>query len=117
MSEQVIDLDEFLERVQEDKELLLELLDIFQDDFATKRKMLGEAVESNDLEQIKNISHSLKGASGNISAKPLREVFVKFEDMGRIGDLKEAGDVLAVLDKESEALFNHMDELREKFKA
>ena len=37
MAEDIIDLPDVLERVQDDKELLLELLDIFQEDFVSKR--------------------------------------------------------------------------------
>ena len=33
MSEEIIDLKEVLERVQDDRELLNELLDIYQEDF------------------------------------------------------------------------------------
>ena len=65
MSDEVLDLNEFLERVQDDKELLLELLDIFSDDYQKKRVQLEEAVNKNDSEQIKSVAHSLKGASGN----------------------------------------------------
>jgi len=40
MGREVLDLNEFLERVQNDKELLLELLDIFVEDFQEKRKQM-----------------------------------------------------------------------------
>ena len=44
MSEEIIDLKEVLERVQDDKELLDELFDIYQEDFVQKRQALGEAI-------------------------------------------------------------------------
>ena len=40
MSEPIIDLKEFLERVQDDRELLVEIADIYEQDFVEKRKIL-----------------------------------------------------------------------------
>ena len=40
MSEEILDLKEVMERVQDDKELLLELFDIFITDYSEKRKLL-----------------------------------------------------------------------------
>jgi len=83
MSEDLLDVNEFMERVQDDKELLLELLDIFLADYMEKRKTLQEAVDGQDFEQIKGVAHSLKGASGNISAKSMCEIFSSLEEMGK----------------------------------
>ncbi len=112
MSEHVIDLEEFLERVQDDKELLLELLDIFMDDFQQKRKLLDTAISSNDFEEVKNISHSIKGASGNISAKSLRMLFLRLEDMGGNSDLSGAQDLLIDVDKSFDDLKKRCAELK-----
>ncbi len=98
MSNEILDLNEFLERVQDDKELLLELIDIFSEDYAIKRKLLQEAVEQDNFEEIKSISHSLKGASGNISAITLRKIFLDFEEMGKASDLSGGKEKLADLD-------------------
>ena len=68
MQEKIIDLEDALDRVQDDKELLLELFDIFEKDFKVKRKELEKSLSDGDVETVRNISHSLKGASGNISA-------------------------------------------------
>ncbi len=68
MSEEIIDLKDVLERVQDDKELLAELFDIYQEDFVVKRQALGEAITAKDITKIKEIAHSMKGSSGNISA-------------------------------------------------
>ncbi len=53
MSEEIIDLKDVLERVQDDKELLDELFDIYQEDFVIKRKALGDAIAANDIAKIK----------------------------------------------------------------
>lgn len=115
MSE-AIDVKEVLERVQDDKELLLELFDIFQQDYADKRKNLNDFIAQNDLEQIKALAHSLKGASGNISAKKLHLIFVKLEQTGKSGDLSGVGAVLAELDGEYSLVQTHIAQLKKDFK-
>ena len=114
MNDDVLDLKEFLERVQDDKELLLELLDIFQQDFQDKRVLLNTAIEKNDYEQIKSIAHSLKGSSGNISAKTLRATMLIFEEMAKSKNLAEARNIFNKMDGQFEALKNRIQILRKE---
>jgi len=114
MSENTLDLNEFMERVQEDKELLLELLDIFVDDYVKKRKLLQDAVDQSDYEQIRNIAHSLKGSSGNISAKDLRLIFMDVEEMGKISNVEGIDDKLTAMDKEYELLTVRIEEVKKE---
>src|SRR5271156_153309 len=85
MDDEIIDLKDVLERVQDDKELLAELFDIYEEDFVVKRKGLGEAIAAQDIAKIKEIAHSMKGSSGNISAKPLHAACLKLEAQAREG--------------------------------
>jgi len=117
MSEETLDLDEFLERVQDDKELLVELLDIYTEDFQNKRKLLGEAVKNSNFEEISSIAHSLKGASGNISAKSLMEFFLEFEEKSKSSDLSGADDLLTNIDKSFEALSARISTIKDEYKS
>ncbi len=114
MSEKIIDVPEFLDRVMEDKDLLKELLDIFTADYVQKREDLGKAVTAKDFEPIRSIAHSLKGASGNISAKPLREVCVILEKKGKEQDGEGLEELLAELDKQYAALQERIVTLKEE---
>lgn len=114
MGDEIIDVPEFLDRVQEDKDLLKELLDIFVEDFEQKRVKLGEAVTNKDFETIKSIAHSVKGASGNISAKPLREVCVVLENKGKGRDDSGLPGLLEDLDREYAALKKRIGTLKEE---
>ncbi|MBP9854405.1 MAG: Hpt domain-containing protein [Candidatus Omnitrophica bacterium] len=104
MSDEIIDVPEFMDRVQEDKDLLKELLDIFVEDFEQKREKLTEAAATKDFETIKSIAHSIKGASGNISAKPLRAVTIKLETRGSEKNASDLDMLLKDLDREYAAL-------------
>jgi len=117
MSDDILDFNEFMERVQDDKDLLMELLDIFAEDYQEKIASLQKAVNNNNIEEIKSIAHSLKGASGNISAKRMRELFLSMEDTVKNSDMDGANKILEDLSKEYEALNSRINELKEEFKS
>ena len=85
MNEEIIDLKDVLKRVQGDKELLADLFDIYQEDFVIKRQALGDAIAAHDIAKIKEVTHSIKGSSGNISAKPLYAACLKLEILAKEG--------------------------------
>ncbi len=115
MDHEVLDVPEFLERVQDDKELLLELLDIFVEDFEQKRPLLEEAINASDFEEIKSIAHSIKGASGNVSAKCLREVIIQIENMGKNSDVSNGEDLLKQLDEAFVQLSARIKEVKTEY--
>ena len=98
MATDIIDLPDFLERVQDDKELLLELLDIFQEDFVAKREALGEAVAATNIPKIKEVAHSLKGSSGNISAKTMHAACLQLEHLAKSGTNVGMEDLIKTID-------------------
>ena len=62
--------------------------------------MLDEAVAKNDFDQVRNIAHGLKGASGNISAKKLRISFSNLGQMAKSQDFSKAQETLALIDQQ-----------------
>jgi HPt (histidine-containing phosphotransfer) domain-containing protein len=114
MSENILDLKEFLERVQDDKELLVELLGIYEEDYIKKRIQLEKAFKENNHEEVKNIAHSLKGASGNISAKNLRVIFLQLEEMGKNKSFSGFETILAQIDQQFGLLKLRMEEIKKE---
>ena len=92
MSHEIIDINDVLERVQDDRELFLELLDIFEEDFAEKRKMLSDFVSKHDFQEIKDVIHSIKGASGNISAKAMHASCAEIEKLAEAKDIEKLSE-------------------------
>ena len=101
--------------MQGDKELLLELLDIFQDDFVEKRKALTQALNEKDLSKIKLLAHSIKGASGNISAKPIYASCLKMEHLARDNDINQMDSIFKELDQQFEDLKVNIVKLKKEF--
>jgi len=114
MSKEILDLDDFMSRVQDDKDLLLELLDIFISDYQKKRQALEEAFGKGDYEAIEHVAHFLKGSCGNISAGSLRAVFLEVENMGKNRVVGDAKKYLDDIDKKYGELAVYIGEIRTK---
>jgi HPt (histidine-containing phosphotransfer) domain-containing protein len=98
MSEEIIDLKDVLDRVQDDKELLDELLDIYQEDFVQKRSALQAAIAATDIAAVKMVAHSMKGSSGNISAKSMHAACLKLEALAKEGKTDGMQEVVVDID-------------------
>ncbi len=98
MSEPIVDLKDVLERVQDDKELLVELFAIYEEDFINKRKSLGEAVAAKDITKIKEIAHSMKGSSGNVSIKPMYAACLQLEQLAKENKTDGMAELLTAID-------------------
>lgn len=110
----IIDIDEALERVQDDEELFLELLDIFQEDYEEKHPELVDGIENGDAGKIQNIVHSLKGAASNISAKQIQACCAEMELLAEQNQLENFQEKAARLHEEYGRLKAKISEIKQK---
>lgn len=115
MSDPIIDLPEVMERVQEDKELLVELFGIFTEDYRQKSGQLKAAVSTQDFEMIKEVVHSIKGAAGNISAKLVHNVCKNIEQLALAKNIAGVEQAVPLLDAEFKKLQVRMAEIKKQF--
>ncbi len=116
MELRVIDVEDALDRVQDDKELLLELFDIFQDDFEEKYPVLKDVSERGEAEEVRNLAHALKGAAGNISAQQIHKTCGQIEGMANDDVLDGVDELLTTLFKQFGAFVREADKLRALYK-
>jgi HPt (histidine-containing phosphotransfer) domain-containing protein len=109
---QIIDMDDVMDRLQDDKDLLFELLDIFTADFQDKRKQLAELLTNKDFDGIKDVVHSLKGAAGNISACALYASCVLVEEQAEHEDSAGIAESYLTIDKQFKDLLLFTQELK-----
>jgi len=100
MNNKVIDLEDVLERVQNDWELLFELFDIFEQDFIVKKPMCDDLFSRQEFEKLRDIAHSLKGAAGNISTKKLFDSFYQIEKLSEERTPEQIPAILKAVDKQ-----------------
>jgi PAS domain S-box-containing protein len=86
----IFDWDGVLDTFLGQKETVLSLLGRFIAKAEGQLTGLAEALESRDLQRFREISHSLKGASWNLSARRLGDAALSGETAGRNGDAEAA---------------------------
>lgn len=117
MSEKILDLDDLLARVQDDKELLIELFEIFEEFYPERREVLNTAMGKNDFKEVKDIIHSIKGAAGNISAVTMHRICTELEERAENKDLATVKEELPALDKQFNSLKLAMQKVRNDLQA
>jgi signal transduction histidine kinase/CheY-like chemotaxis protein/HPt (histidine-containing phosphotransfer) domain-containing protein/predicted hydrocarbon binding protein len=104
-----IDLETALNRFGGDKEFFKEMVGEFLGYVPKQLEKLTEAVERGDAKVVEREAHSLKGAAGNLGAKPIADLASQLELLGREKNLTGAMDMfgnLKTLLKELEGYFN-----------
>jgi HPt (histidine-containing phosphotransfer) domain-containing protein len=102
--DQYVNMPEFLARVDNDRELLAELLTLFQEDFPRLRDALHGAVDAGDPCQVQQAAHTLKGMLANLSIKQGAELAANIEAAARSGDAREVQRTVAAFDREEAGL-------------
>ncbi len=100
MLSNIIDIQEALERVQNDHKFLLELMHDFERDYRIKRKIIGQAVGRRDFDKIQEAIHSVKGAAGNIAVKPIHNSCMIIEYLVVCQDMDLIKEVLYDIDQQ-----------------
>jgi len=93
----------FLERVGGDEDICTEILNTFLIDFPSRMEAMEDAYNRGDLDVLRREAHTVKGASGNISASLLQEAAARLEAAVASGDrdplLKDMDDVRIEFEK------------------
>jgi HPt (histidine-containing phosphotransfer) domain-containing protein len=108
-SELVWNVDEFLERVDNDQVLLRELLTIFKEDFPRTMRSLETAVTAQDLKSCARLSHTLKGMLSRQGAIRATAAAAKLEVLSSAGETASLQSALKALESEAESLLPELD--------
>lgn len=93
-----LDLASTLERIGDDEELLVEILQAFLMDTPTKIQDLKDAVDSGEFSQIMKKAHTLKGSCAAIGATGCRNLALQIEMDSRQEESTRLDDLLIELD-------------------
>jgi HPt (histidine-containing phosphotransfer) domain-containing protein len=111
MSDTVLNMQDLTEKLGDDPELIRELLQMFREDHENEIKVVAERIAAGDLQQAHQMVHSIKGASGNISAEALYHAAKALDDQIKTGDCGPCDEMLGRLDREMGRLFTYIDAL------
>jgi HPt (histidine-containing phosphotransfer) domain-containing protein len=83
MPKSILDLTELLERVENDRELIRDLLLIFKEEFPRHLRTLRDAVDSMDGKKVEAEAHTMKGMLSNLAATSAAKAAARLEELGR----------------------------------
>ena len=85
-----VDASQLLDRIDDDRALLAELVELFRREYPINLSAAQKAVDTNDAAELQRAGHTLKGALGNLSALNASALASELEVMGRSLDLSKA---------------------------
>jgi len=104
-----IDFPELLARVDNDRELLLDLMGIFKEDFPRHMKELAEVVAARDLKKVGVVSHTLKGMLANLAVTHAASAAAELEQLARDGAESSIAEACAAFQREVQGLLPEME--------
>ena len=96
----VFDLSSALETVGGDKEIFVEIADLFLDGLTDSIAGIRDGIARNDANAVEQAAHSLKGSVGNFGARRSYEIAYRLEVLGKNGKLAESEDAISELQRE-----------------
>ncbi len=110
-SEELIDRESLLERVEGDRELLTEMIHLFQEDVPKILSTMHESLERGDMAVLERTAHSLKGATSNLSAKLAAAAAMKLEKDAKNNDAESGKKSLAEVERAMNLLLPALSDL------
>jgi two-component system sensor histidine kinase/response regulator len=89
-----VDVIQLLDRLDDDRVLLAELVEIFRREHRENLQAAQRAISSRDAEGLQRAGHTLKGALGNLSALRASDLAAELEVMGKNGALAGAQELI-----------------------
>jgi chemotaxis protein histidine kinase CheA len=107
--ELVLNFPELLARVDNDRDLLRELLQLFKEESSNLLGSLKQAVSHEDMERVQMTGHTLRGMLANLSATRAAAAASRLEEIGTGGDKSELRNALLTFESEMAILLPNVD--------
>lgn len=100
-------------RAIDDPELMVELVEIFEEDAEALLERMADAVEAGDVEALREAAHALRGMLGNFCADPAVQATERMSAPARRGDLAGASAAWPEVVHEVERLAGELRRFRD----
>ena len=111
-ADEIFDRGRFLANVDGNLELMHEVAQLFLEDCPRRLAALHDAMARRDRAALEQAAHTLKGSAGYISASGVYTAADAVEAIARCGDLADADDACAKLQRETRQLAQLLASLR-----
>ncbi len=108
-----INKEQFVENFQYfDKEIILEIIDIFINEYPDRMKTIGDSISSMNFDDIKFHSHSIKGVIANFCAPEVEQQARDLEKKGTNKDSTGISELFDEFKKSTEQLIVELKEMK-----
>lgn len=107
--EKAVNLPDLLARVEDDRELLTDLLVMFQTELPGHREALQNAIAGGNLSETARAAHAIKGMLANLSMEKGALLAAAVETAAKNADIQTIQKTFADLDLETESLSAAVD--------
>ncbi|MBN1982190.1 MAG: response regulator [Chitinivibrionales bacterium] len=111
MAQDILDYNDLFEKVDSDKNFVLELLQRFIQAVPSDIQQLHSAIAQKDTRRIEQCAHKIKGAANNLSARQIAEVVTAIEMMGKTGNLETISAQMERLQSAYRALYEYIQKI------
>ncbi len=108
-----IKVDEFLDRCMGNIDLFDRMLDKFEEQVEINFTNLIEYLESEDVESVRRVAHTVKGMAANTSAVDLMVVAARVEELAKIGELDTVKNYMNELQSEIKKCLEYIPEAKD----
>ena len=109
-----VDLEAALDRLGGDRELYVELVEVFRNECPGVAAEIRRAIDERDLRVLQRSAHTLRGASSNLGAVAVSEAALELERRAATKDVEGSSEQFEILQKEIERMFSELEALRAK---
>ncbi|WP_420592024.1 Hpt domain-containing protein [Bacterioplanoides sp.] len=88
-----------------------DLLRVYIEDSDSRLPLLHQALAAADASALRELAHSFKGASSNISALPLADLCFSLESAAKNGELSGLDQVISAIEQEYSTVKNYLQPL------
>ncbi len=114
-SASLVDWASALETVGGDKELLGDLIQVFNEERDSMLNEISQAILNNDARELRRSAHAIKGALTHLGAKRVAEIAGQLESMGQSENVTDAPTILEQLEKQTKQLTEELQTFTNNF--
>jgi HPt (histidine-containing phosphotransfer) domain-containing protein len=107
--EKAVNLPDLLARVEDDRELLNDLLEMFQTELPGHLEALQESITTGELSVTAKAAHAIKGMLANLSMEKGATLAATVEAAARNGDIQTVKSTFIVFEQETASLSAAVD--------
>lgn len=95
----------WLERMLARPDFARHLFEVFLADEPARVEAMGKAIADGDMEKLRFLAHSLKGASATLGMPRVSSACRELEQASKAGDTQRMSEAYALVEKEMEAVY------------